>query len=61
MSTILPAGHPAGRTYEKGNGVTEVTPNPLENTRFSDFVILLFYDHPAKIPEPFFNADSSAV
>ncbi len=26
--------------------MTEVTPNPLENTRFSDFAILLFYDHP---------------
>ena len=28
--------------------MTEITPNPLENTRFSDFAILLFYDHPAK-------------
>lgn len=28
--------------------MTEVAPNPLENTRFSDFAILLFYDHPAK-------------
>ena len=27
--------------------MTEITPNPLENTRFSDFAILLFYDHPA--------------
>ena len=31
-----------------GYGVTEVTPYPVKTRGFHHFLILLFYDHPAK-------------
>ncbi|MZT27364.1 hypothetical protein GT642_10465 [Butyricicoccus sp. BIOML-A1] len=33
--------------------MTEVTPHPLKTQGFHHFLILLFYDHPPKIPRGF--------